>query len=502
MFKDKAPDRGLGRTSSYYFLGLVILLLAGWTLFWQLGKGSFNDWDEAAYAQVAREMVTTGDWVTPHWNGFPLHDKPPLVMWLMAAGMMVIRSPELAARLPSALAGLFAVIMTALLGRSLFCTWTGLTAATLLLVSSQKVWVNFVLLARQGMLDVPLTGFTLWAFLHFWLGIKRPQHWLLMGIPIGLAILTKSFFVLSVVFVVLIFVPLLALLGQALSRQHWRYAAGGLCVAIAIALPWHLVQLSMHGHDFLEGYVVVHFMKALRPEGLNTGSPTFYLSWIRYSAVPHLAWVAIPAVCFTVWRGLRSRDHGALLLLIWLAVPLLFFSLIPTKLPWYIVPTLPALVLSIALLFRAVVPQHWIPETLSLAALVLFTALWNVKVLNPVDLSPDVKALGDCVVQITPAHEQIAYYDPLDDSSDVRPLLDIRSSVRVYADRSMVRVRDPNQLNEWTNQGGRFVWSEESAADQIPASFKLIAQAGKQQYYLHSDGSGFEANCTSEHRVE
>jgi 4-amino-4-deoxy-L-arabinose transferase-like glycosyltransferase len=462
-------------------------------LFWQLGKGSFADADEATHAEIAREMVASGVWITPHWNGFPFHDKPPLVMWFMAAGMTIIRSLELAARLPSALGGLLVIFMTALLGRSLFCTWTGLTAATLLLVSSKVDQVNFVLLARQAMLDVPLTGFSLWAFLHFWLGIRKPQHWLLMGIPFGLAILTKSFMVITVVFVVLAFVPLLALMGQPSSRQHWRYAAGGLLVALAISLPWHLAQLLMYGHDFFEGYVVLHLMNTP-----NTGSPIYYLNIIR-AAVPHLAWVAVPAVCFTAWRGMRLRDQGALLLLIWLAVPLLFFSLIHNKLAWYIVPLQPALALAIALLFRAAVPRHWIPETLALTALILFTALWNVQVLKPVDRSPDVKALGDCVVHITPAHEQIAYYDAIatPGTSDLRPLWNIRPSVRVYANRPMIRVRDPGQLEEWAKQGGRFVWSYQFVADQIPASYILIAQVGEQRYYRHNDGSSFEANCSS-----
>jgi len=102
----------LGRSLSHCILGLVVLLLGGWTLFFQLGEGSLNDWDEATYAEIAREMVTRGDWITPYWNGAPFHDKPPLVMWFMAAGMTIIKSPELAARLPSAIAGLFAIATT------------------------------------------------------------------------------------------------------------------------------------------------------------------------------------------------------------------------------------------------------------------------------------------------------------------------------------------------------------------------------------------------------
>ena len=125
-------------------------------------------------------------------------------------------------------------------------------------------------------------------------------------------------------------------------------------------------------------------------------------------AFPYLAWISISAVCLIIWRGIRDRDQGSLLLLVWLTVPLLFFSLVPTKLTWYVVPILPALALAIAVLFRAVVPRHSIPETFFLGALVLVVALWNITVLKPVDLSQDVKMLGEHVVHVTPAHETIA----------------------------------------------------------------------------------------------
>ena len=127
-----------------------------------------------------------------------------------------------------------------------------------------------------------------------------------------------------------------------------------------------------------------------------------------------------------------------------------------------------------------------------LGALVLVVALWNVKVLKPVDLSPDVKALGARVVDVTPVQEQIAFYRPKEEEEedfDLRGplLLNIRPSVRVYANRSMVRLLNPDQLREWAKQGGRFLWTEKSLDDQIHPSFQLIAAAGKQQYFR--DGS-------------
>jgi hypothetical protein len=176
-----------------------------------------------------------------------------------------------------------------------------------------------------------------------------------------------------------------------------------------------------------------------------------------------------------------------LLLAIWVALPLLFFSSIPTKLTWYVVPILPALALAIALLFRAVVPAHWVPESLFLGALVLVVALWNVKVLKPVDLSPDVKALSARVADVTPVQEQIGFYRLKgEEDFDLRPLWNIRPSVRIYANRSMVRLSTPDQLREWAKQGGRFLWTEKSLIDQVPTSFELIAAAGKQQYFRDS----------------
>ena len=190
---DRLPgDRPMSRRLTWLFVAIVALL-AGWTLFWQLGRGSLNDWDEATYAEVAHEMVQTGDWLTPRWNGLPYHEKPPLMYWLMAAGLRGGLSPELAVRLPAACAGAIVILLTLLLGRALFCTWTGITAATLLLIASTAWWSNLVQLSRQGMMDVPLTALTLWTLLHWWHGRSRPRRWLWIGLSLGLAVLVKSF---------------------------------------------------------------------------------------------------------------------------------------------------------------------------------------------------------------------------------------------------------------------------------------------------------------------
>lgn len=471
------------RIICHILVGGIIFLLASWTLFWRIGEGSLSDWDEATYAQIAREMVETGDWLTPHWNGFPLHDKPPLVMWVMAAATMITESMISAARLPAALAGLFTIAMTVWLGRSLFCTWTALAAATLLLAVGKDPLTNFALLSRQGMLDVPLAGFTAWALLHFWIGLEKPKHWLLMGIPLGLAALTKSFLVLPIVLVVFVFVTLLVLAGSSILKQHWLCGLGGVLIGLTVLLPWHLSQLVAHRGDFLDGYFLIHLMKTVRVESGNEGAWSFYIKRI-ISAVPYLSWICIPAVGFALWQGVAFRDRRLLLLVLWIVIPVAFFSSIPTKLPWYIVPVEPALALAVALLLRALVPQHFLLETLALGTLVLFICLWNGHMLKPLDETWDVKVLGDFVARDTPAGEQIAYYDPNESYQTIeRPTWNIRPSVRFYANRPMIAIHDLGQLDEWIKKGGHFVWAEGSINDQLPPTVTLVAQVGNQRYF-------------------
>ena len=461
-----------------------------------MGEGSLNDWDEAIYAEIAREMNKSSDWITPHWNGFPLHDKPPLIFWLMALGLKLTASAEFAVRLPAAIAGFCSVLLVMVLGRVLFCAWIGMAAAILLLFSSEDWPVNFVMLSRQGMLDVPLTAFTLWIYLHLVLGLQRPCHWLLMGVPLGLAILTKSLLVLPIVSTIFVVASIAWWSGKPIVG-NWRYAAGGVLVAIAIFLPWHIVELFMHGRDFIDGYILIHLAKIGRAESDNVGGPAFYIDKL-IEALPYLVWLVIPAICLVTWRALRVRDFGSLLLLVWIVLPIAMLSAIATKLPWYIVPTLPALFLAIAVLLRSAVPRHWLIEMLTLSMLIIAVGLWNRATLRPINYSWDVKALGDCAVRVTPVDDQIAYYNPDWNKTsypDPRPLLNIRPSVLVYTKAPMISIRDFKHLERWIDQGGQFLWTEKNFAKQLPSSYTLIAKVGEQEYYYRNGSTGFLPGC-------
>jgi len=143
---------------------LLILLLLGLAaatiMFWRLGEGSLSDYDEADYAQSAREMLWMRDFNTPRWNGMEFFDKPPVCQWLTALAYKVVGVNEFGARFVAASSGVLAILMTYVLGRDLFGERVvGLGAAIMLLTVNRNLFshgYNFVSLARVGMLDMPL----------------------------------------------------------------------------------------------------------------------------------------------------------------------------------------------------------------------------------------------------------------------------------------------------------------------------------------------------------
>ena len=96
---------------------LPLLLLAALTFFAGLGRGAVTDSDEAFYAEASREMVASGDWITPHYNYEPRFQKPILYYWLTSVTYFVTGASEMGARLWAALAGVGLVLVTAAAGR-------------------------------------------------------------------------------------------------------------------------------------------------------------------------------------------------------------------------------------------------------------------------------------------------------------------------------------------------------------------------------------------------
>ena len=318
-----------------------------------LGLGLRDPWpsDEPRFALVARTMVEHGQWLFPHRGAELYADKPPLFMWLQAAAYLLIGNWRVAFALPSLLAAMGALALVYDLARRLWNHRSALLAAATLLGT-----IHFTYQMRNAQIDPLLLGWITLAnyglLRHLLLG--PAWRWFALGcLAAGLGVITKGVGVLA----------LLMLVPWALARRRgWRGlpALGGgwrwWLAPVAFLLPvlgWLLPMLAVahadgdpqhaaYVRDILFGQTVHRYAQ---PSG-HLHSPLYFLGiiivdWLPLSLL--LPW-AIPAW----WRRLRRGDGRLALLLGWVVLVLVFFSLSPGKRDVYILPALPMLALALA----------------------------------------------------------------------------------------------------------------------------------------------------------
>jgi 4-amino-4-deoxy-L-arabinose transferase-like glycosyltransferase len=427
--------RGYRWLMSIGVLGLALVLI-----FYQLGEGSLHDWDEVIYAQVAKEMLRSHTWTTLSWNGALFLHKPPLHFWFTALTYKMIGIDEFAARLWPAIFGFGVVVLTFVLGGRLRSWVVGAIAALLLLVVEQwdyGYWWNFLSQSRVGTLDTALTFWIVVALLLIWEAERRPWLIALIGLPVGMAVMTKAW---------------VGFLGAAIAFVYWLVAGrsrssdvASWAVAASLAglviLPWHLWQYALHGPPFLHEYMGVNFTGRLFQayEG-NTGGPWYYLDILRrgFSVWGYL-WPL--AYLWAVWKAIARGDRRTRLLLVWITLPLLLFSLAQTKLGWYVSMVYPAIALLLGLALAELLTERL---ALGLVAAVMLGCCLHLPV--PADGSPDVKQFALQAVRSLPPGEPVYVAQEVcgthtRSSTSRRPLLsvwDIRPSLRFYVDRPLI----------------------------------------------------------------
>jgi 4-amino-4-deoxy-L-arabinose transferase-like glycosyltransferase len=326
---------------------LPLLLLAAVTFFAGLGRGAITDSDEAFYAESAREMVASGDWLTPHYNYEPRFQKPVLYYWLTAAASLALGDSETAARLWAAVAGLGLVLVTAAAGRRWYDESTGLLAGAIVATN-----VGYFSIGRMALPDLPLAFFVslaIWAALVATLEQeRRPRQFVLLAaLALGLGALTKG--PVGLIIPALVIVPVLMIERRSIALTPSDLVLGFL-ILVAVAVPWYVLMWFRHGNEYLQGFFIGDNFERFATDRFNDPRP-----WWFYA--PILAGGLLPwAPLALVWLGpltkfLRGRlDIGTvdLRLLLWAALPLAFFSLSVGKQPRYILPVLPPLALLLA----------------------------------------------------------------------------------------------------------------------------------------------------------
>ncbi|PYV12087.1 MAG: hypothetical protein DMG23_02255 [Acidobacteria bacterium] len=317
---------------------LLLLVAGGCLFFFGLGSLPLLEPDEGRNAEVAREMLASGDWVTPHFDSLTYLDKPPVFFWMVAASFRALGVSERSARIPSALMGLSAIFLTWSLARRIVGERAGLGAGIILATSPLAVG-----LSRLVTFDMTLAFFVTVAMASYWFAEGRELRpaWMdsLMFAAMGVATMTKG----PVGFIL----PLLSMLVyQAmrgrfgdLKRVRWGL---GVAVFLAVVLPW-FIAISVRHPDFpryaLWNESLVRFAAGHVRRGGSLGYyiPVYLAGFFPWSLfLPFAGWVRLKR-----WRELR-QDAGkpVLFLLVWAGVVLVFFSISHSKLPAYFLPAI------------------------------------------------------------------------------------------------------------------------------------------------------------------
>jgi len=351
----------------------ILLLLTAALLAFRLGAVPLLGPDEPRYARVAAEMARQGEWVTPTLQGRPWLEKPVLYYWMAGTAYRVLGETETAARLPSVLAAVLSVALTALFGARVYGAATGL-AAGFALGTAVLPFAYGRAAAMDGLLACLVSAAIALMGLRL-LGIAGrlavPAAWA----AVGLATLAKG--PLGAV------LPALVLVGWRLTSPRGEarrsvVTPGSLLLFLLVAGPWYLAILLDQGWRFVDVFLLDHNL-------------------LRFTSTLHAhpgpVWYYVPLLLLGLfpWSALLLPGFGALeprhdpadrLLLLWLLLPLAFFSSAGSKLPGYVLPCLPPLALIIgrgatALVRGATLPRGMGARAAALLGLVLAAALFG-----------------------------------------------------------------------------------------------------------------------------
>jgi 4-amino-4-deoxy-L-arabinose transferase-like glycosyltransferase len=321
---------------------------------------SLMDDVDAVQAQIARNMITSGDWVTPRLDGVVYLEKPPLIYWLIAASYKIFGIHDWAARVPMALASLAVCWFTTAFGIWAFGRRAGFYAGLCI-----ATCVGLFLFTRVLIPDVMLTfttGLAMWAFLRALDNEElHPRLWtFLFAASLGVGLLLKS--LIAVVFPLAAGVIYLALTRQLLSAAAWKRLRpfSGTVIVLLIAAPWHILatlrnppyfSLSMHsGPGQYHGFLWFFFINEQLLRFLNLRYPRDYNTVPRlYFWLFHFLWlfpwsVYLPAVAKLSYKPVDRAGRARLLMLCWSGFLLVFFTFSTTQ-EYYSMPCYPALCL-------------------------------------------------------------------------------------------------------------------------------------------------------------
>ncbi len=333
-------------------------LEGGWLGGLEMGGLGLTDRDEGSNAEAAREMLETGDWISPTLNYEPRFAKPAFVYWLISGSYSLFGINEFAARFPSAISGLCVL----LLQYAFVYRWLG---APLAWLSSIMLLFNLEFLAinRMVLTDPELVVFTTLAGYSFWHALHgstktSPWWFICFYLAMGFGMLVKG--------PVGIIIPLVGVIPYLTITRQWKkiwqkgFPLLGTGLVLLVAAPWYVAMFKIHGEAYwaaAQANTTGRFMSPMEGHG---GTFFFYVPILLLGFFPWSAF--LPSVLYqslkqwkAYWKGqgfVTGETNLEFFLSLWVMGLLIFFTLSATRLPHYIYPVFPASAILVALWWK------------------------------------------------------------------------------------------------------------------------------------------------------
>ncbi len=336
-----------------FLIGLgLVAIVSTFVMFWHLGRAPLENWDEGIYADMAQTMHHGGSWWLPMKADKLYFNKPPLSLWLMNASFSVFGVNEFAVRFWPAVAGVLTTMLITV------WVWQALSRHTLLAKSEKdSIWLailagllfisgRFVFFHafHSGDTDGLLLFFTTASLYAYWRTWTDQRWWWVVGLMSGLAIMTKSFIGL----LPQVIQDIDLIVSGRVRTIQWRRALIGLGALLIVVVPWHLAVILSHGAEFWHQVIAFNVVERTSSLIASVNEPWYWYAQVFrdffFPASVLIGWGILAAAT----RRSEYKDISRLLL-IWLVVPLVAFSLAKTKFDHYIQPVYPAAAMVIAL---------------------------------------------------------------------------------------------------------------------------------------------------------
>jgi 4-amino-4-deoxy-L-arabinose transferase-like glycosyltransferase len=323
------------------WLHFIILAALAMPYFINLGASSIWDGSEAFYAETPREMLESGDWLSPHFNFEPRVNKPPLTYWAVAVSYKIFGVNEFAVRLPGALAALGVMLFSWGAAKSSYGPRAALFAAAIA-ATTPRIFI----LERRLPIDMLLLFFLTGTLFFLLRAITKKDaiNWRCAYVLAALGFMTKG--------PVAVIIPAGALLAWMIYSK-FRFPdirpLEGAAICLCITRPWYILSYQAHGWDYSASFFLSDNLGRFASESFGPSRGFFYYIPLWFS--DFFPWSIIgPAALISLRRGFRDRlkDASFGLPLFWCALIFFMFSFSKNKQEYYIAPMYPAAALLTA----------------------------------------------------------------------------------------------------------------------------------------------------------